>query len=141
MSPDLLSGEGCQTDSLKKSPLLLTLVLVAAGCGGSSDTSAPATAVESTTGVAPTPTAAPTTIEALTATAVPTTAAPSTSLKTLINEWDENSDDENSEAATSDQSVVNLPASQLIAPLTDWEVTDYALSYTWQRQNLSLIHI
>ena len=97
---------------------LIVLALLAAGCGDTADTSSPV------------PTKAPVTTNAPTSKAPVTTAAPSTSLKTLINKRDENS-----EAATSDPSLVNLPASQLIAPLTDWDVTDYALSFTWQRQN------
>ena len=79
---------------MRKYAVALTFLLVASGCGGSSDTAAPVTTVASTTTVAPTTTQAPTTTavptattEASAATEAPTTVpAPTTSVAQTVTE-------------------------------------------------------
>ncbi len=79
---------------MRKYAVALTFLLVASGCGGSSDTAAPVTTVASTTTVAPTTTQAPTTTavptattEAPAATEAPTTVpAPTTSVAQTVTE-------------------------------------------------------
>ena len=114
MSPPPPSGEGWQTQTMRKCAVAVTFLLVVSGCGGSSDTATPVTTVAPVVTQAPTTTVVPTTTVAATTTATPTTTAAPTTTATPTT----------TTAPTTTATPTTTPPTITTPPTTTWTRSD-----------------